>query len=524
MQTMELRNFYLVGILSLVLSYPLSSATVCLSSNKLIIKNKHGKGSFNKSGDLKRAYKLSRQTIAPPHITNSLHTSFNGKDIIVVDNSSILDQIEKESFNVNISSDKKKQTIWGFGAAVTGACLDNIETLSKEDQQNTLMKLFSPINGAGLSLLRLPIGSNDFTSEDFSLDDTPGNTPDPKLKKMNMKRLDRLLDFVKKAKKINPNIQVIISTWSPPAWMKNTKKLRGGEINQSSYPSYANYLTKVIKHIQNNNIKVKAMTVLNEPYIENAKTDWSFPQSYMSIKDQKNFVTNYLKPSLKANNIKIAILAHDHNWDNAGDSLAAIDDKNSRYAQDIGGIAYHCYGGNFETLKQSLKSHPNLIAINTECSGTLSSYDKSGDLQWWLESQSVDAIKEGLSGSLGWNLCLDPKGGPHNGGCENCRGLLTIDKNSANNKIIENPEYFALAQTSRFVTTGAHVIEATNSNRSGIVSVAFENPDRSIILVIRNPTDKVFSASIKFDNYQVGTKLIPAKGATSLLITRSLRK
>ena len=41
-----------------------------------------------------------------------------------------------------------------------------------------------------------------------------------------------------------------------------------------------------------------------------------------------------------------------------------------------------------------------------------------------------------------WNLALDPKGGPHNGGCDTCTGVVTIDP--ATGKATREADYYAL--------------------------------------------------------------------------------
>ena len=315
----------------------------------------------------------------------------------------------------------------------------------------------------------------------------------------------------------------MISPWSPPAWMKNTKNLRGGELEKKYYSAYALYLQKILSHIEDQGLSIKNMTILNEPLIGEARESWSFPQSFMSVEDQKDFVSNYLKPLLVKKKLTTEILAHDHNWDNADEVVKEIQNKNSKYSKSVGGVAYHCYGGDLESLKTSIHKHPNVAAFNTECSGTFGGGSMDGDFQWWLQTQSLDSIREGVSGSLGWNLCLDQNGGPHNGGCSTCRGLLTIDHDQQKNKIIKNPEYYAFAQTSRYVKPGAHVIESSDSHKDGLENVAFENPDGSIVLVIRNSGDQKKVSQINYDGCNMGATEIPPHGATSLIISQSLK-
>jgi glucosylceramidase len=82
-----------------------------------------------------------------------------------------------------------------------------------------------------------------------------------------------------------------------------------------------------------------------------------------------------------------------------------------------------------------------------------------------------------------WNLALDEQYGPHAGGCGNCRGVVTI--NSKTGAITRNLEYYVLGHASRFVMPGAHRIESTTGVK-GLGSVAFQNPDGSMALIVLN--------------------------------------
>jgi glucosylceramidase len=84
---------------------------------------------------------------------------------------------------------------------------------------------------------------------------------------------------------------------------------------------------------------------------------------------------------------------------------------------------------------------------------------------------------------LFWNLALDEKHGPHLGGCGNCRGVVTIDSKSG--AVTRNDEYYVLAHASQFVRQVARRI-TSSSGVAGVESVAFKNPDGSIVLVLAN--------------------------------------
>lgn len=54
---------------------------------------------------------------------------------------------------------------------------------------------------------------------------------------------------------------------------------------------------------------------------------------------------------------------------------------------------------------------------------------------------------------LYWNLALDQNFGPHNGGCGNCRGIVTIHTDQQY-RFTTSPEYYNLGQVGKFSSKG----------------------------------------------------------------------
>jgi glucosylceramidase len=477
--------------------------TIALANNPVV--------AINQKYTIQEIYKTSYKVDSRNPLTEKINTSRGGYQ---TNNSN-----QKFDAVININTTTRKQKIWGFGGSITQACIQNIADLEVYEQENVFKTLFNPHIGAGLNFLRIPLGGNDFSTHEYTLDDS--DTPDIHLAKMDMSSLDEFILFSKLALKQNPNIHFMVSPWSPPAWMKDNAKLKGGQLLKKYYPSYAIYITKAIEYLEQQGLKIDFLTLLNEPLIGEAKKNWYFQQAYMSAQDQKEFVTKYLLPTLLIRNVNTKILAHDHNWDNASE-LAFSLAKPTRFSHAVRGVAYHCYGGGMEALKKTLKTHPDHAGFNTECSGQLKENTKSYsyDFQWWMMTQSLDALNEGMAGGLGWNLCLDQKGGPKSEkGCQDCRGLLTIDKNASRNedRLVKNPELMALAQTSKFVNYGSTRLESTLTEGTGLVPAAFLNTTKQLIVVIRNPEEKLKHIQIQANGIAIGEASVPALGATTVV-------
>lgn len=422
---------------------------------------------------------------------------------------------------IDIDPEKHYQEIWGFGATITHACLENMKSLSKIERTEFLEKLFSAEKGAGFNFLRLPVGGNDYSNSNYTLADTPKNkkgeyTKDPKLKYYSFKKDQAYADFAKEIKKINPNLKIMISPWTPPAWMKLNKSLLGGIVNPEAYDAYARYLIKTLEAYKKQGIEVPYMSLMNEPTIGWAKEHWNFAQAYMDVSEQQKFLSSNFSPMLKArSDLKTKVLLLDHNWEHLELASDLMKDKNIK---DISaGVATHCYGGNSAQIKNFIEQNPRTPVMQTECTASFNQDPAGQSFRWWLENQSVDAIRYGAAGALGWNICLDQKGEPRNNGCVGCRGMVTIDQsNPKKPQVTYNEEYFALAQTSKYLQRGAVKIASTDSKENGVINVAFLNLDGSRVVVMRNTKKEPIKVSVRDDDCQASTSLIPAEGALTL--------
>ena len=106
--------------------------------------------------------------------------------------------------------------------------------------------------------------------------------------------------------------------------------------------------------------------------------------------------------------------------------------------------------------------------------------------------------------ALYWNLALDENNGPHLNGCNDCRGVVTI--NSQTGAVEFNEEYYTLAHASKFLERGAERIDSFSAN--GIVeTVAFQNPSGSRVLIALNPSSTVKSFRIVENDQHVSYQL-----------------
>jgi len=370
------------------------------------------------------------------------------------------------------------QEMVGFGAAITDAAALNINRLAPDAREALLRELFDPDSGIGLSFTRLTIGASDFSPRQYSLDDVPPGQRDPGLARFSIEpnRAD-VLPIVQRALAINPQLKIMASPWSAPGWMKTSGSLVRGTLWPNAYGIFANYLLRYVEAYDSLGVPIYALTVQNEPHFEPT----NYPGMRLEPPDRARFIGQNLGPLFARHQTATLILEWDHNWDEPNSPLRVLGDSVAR--RYIAGVAWHCYAGDVSAQSQVHDSFPTKDAYFTECSGGDWAPDFAGSLQWNVRTLIIGATRNWARGVLLWNLALDELHGPYNGGCTNCRGVVTI--NSLSGSVTRNVEYYALGHASRFVRPGARRIGST-SGVAGLESVAFRNPDSSRVLIVVN--------------------------------------
>jgi glucosylceramidase len=369
------------------------------------------------------------------------------------------------------------QRMHGFGAAITDASAELLSRLPEDKRRALMAELFGRDgDGLGLSFTRLTVAASDFSRTHYSYDDTPGNVPDPELRYFSIAPARQyVLPRVREALAINPQLKVMISPWSPPAWMKTTRSLIQGQLLPQYYPAFAKYLARTVQGFEREGVPVSMLTIQNEPDFE--------PDSYSGMRinspDRAVIIGRHVGPLFRSLGLKTQILDYDHNWDNPEMPLTVLADPAAR--RYIAGVAWHCYEGDVPAQTPVHDAYPDKDAWETECSGGEWSPKFAEVLGWMTDKLIIGASNNWSRGSLLWNLALDPAHGPHDGGCDDCRGVVTI--NPATGAITRNVEYYVLGHASRFVLPGAYRV-ATVKRDPGIEAAAFLNRDGSRVAIL----------------------------------------
>ena len=402
------------------------------------------------------------------------------------------------SLNLVVDASQRYQEMVGFGANISDASAWLMQNKMNPAQRQALLEdLFGKPPGIGFSFTRLTVGASDFSLHHYSLDDVAKGETDFSLSRFSLAPMHAdVLPIVKRALQINPQLKVMASPWSAPAWMKTTDSLIKGTLRPDAYGVFARYLEKFADAMQAEGVPLHALTLQNEPHFEPD----DYPGMRLDSSMRARLIGEHLGPLLAKRAQPIRILDWDHNWDEAQSPLAVLADAKARPYVD--GVAWHCYAGDASAQSRVHDAYPDKDTYFTECSGGEWKPHWPETLPWYMHHLVIGTTRGWAKGVLLWNIALDENHGPRKGGCKDCRGVVTI--NSKTGEVTRNFDYYALAHASRFVRPGARRI-GSSTDVGGLESVAFENQDdKSIALVVLNAAaqEKIFSVEFDGQTFQ----------------------
>ena len=262
---------------------------------------------------------------------------------------------------IEIDRSKTYQAIDGFGYTLTGGSAGHIVRMDATSRGALLKELFATDGTSlGVSYLRVSIGASDLNERVFSYDDLPPGRVDPELNRFSLDpdRAD-VIPVLKEILKIAPDIKIMGSPWSPPAWMKSNHNSVGGSLKPEFYGAYAKYFVKYIQGMKAEGIRIDAITVQNEPLHPGNN-----PSLLMQAQEQAEFMKNHLGPAFKQAGLNTKIIIYDHNCDRPDYPISILDDAEARKYVD--GTAFHLYAGKIDAMSTVHEAHPEKNLYFTE--------------------------------------------------------------------------------------------------------------------------------------------------------------
>ena len=416
----------------------------------------------------------------PAQTIQVIQTTADGSSLLARQQIAFTPNNSPAKIHIVIDPSQRFQTIDGFGASLTDSSAAIFAGLSPMQRDEVMRELFAPDGPLGLTLLRQPIGASDFSAHgDYSYDDPPGNRPDPELTSFSTAPDDAyLFPLLREAEHLNPQLRVLTLPWSAPAWMKSNQSMHAGMLKSSNLNVYAHYLARTIEAYAAHGVPVFALSLQNEPLNENA----SYPTQRMPP-EQEFQLAAALQPLLSQAGRTPLLLGYEHNWDNLAYPAKLLSMDAASATPFFAGISFHCYAGDASAQSRLQQADPQVGIWFTECSGTNGTTFADSFL-WNAHHLLMGALQHDARSLLLWNVVLNPQGGPHNGGCGNCRPLLTVESHAG--AVRRTVDFYVLAQLAPFIHPGATRIGAAVNGTQDISAEAFLNLDSTKVAVVFN--------------------------------------
>ncbi|KXX71438.1 hypothetical protein [Flammeovirga sp. SJP92] len=393
------------------------------------------------------------------------------------------------------------QTLEGIGGAFNEIGGEALLSLPAEKQDELMQNLFSS-DKAGFTFCRTAIGASDFGIDAYSYSE---KADDYKMKYFSIERDQKyVIPYIQKAFKINPELTLFGSPWSPPAWMKVNNSMVGlTEKNnylkedKKIYKAYANYFVKYIKAYQQNGIRIDRICVQNE---NDANT--KYPSCTMPPAQMMDLAINYIIPTFKKENITADVYA--------GTLRTAIKTDIIELLQldgvdQLAGVGIQYTSPFFIT--DAVRMHPDLKMFHTEghCYNGKNNVEQASHR---LE-EVAQYINSGLTNFCYWNMILNET--TESGWEWTQNSLVNIDREK---KTIQyNPDYNAMYIISRFIKPG-DVRIASNCSKP---MITVKDKDGNVKILIHNTdnNDSVYQIHLNGEKKKV---VLPKNSITAMVI------
>lgn len=386
---------------------------------------------------------------------------------------------------VEVDSNRAYQSILGLGSSLEPSTCWNLSLLSPTDREQAVASLVDPSTGIGMNLMRVCMGTPDFTGDPwYSYDDLPAGQTDLKLERFSIERDHRyILPVLKLARQKNPSLLFFASPWSPPGWMKTTGNMTGGQLRSEFYPVYAQYFVRFIRAYEAEGVPIHAVTIQNEPGVDRSLAKdpkWHYPSCRWTAEQERDFIRDHLGPAFREAGLRTEVWCYDHNYniepagDDPGLSYPRTILSDPKAGSFVSGVAFHGYQGKPAGMTEFHREFPAAPLYFTE--GSVFGIDGSVEL--------VERLRNWARSYNAWVTILDERGKPNNGPFPATHAMIKF--HSDTRQLEPLFEYYAYGHFMKFVQRDARRVHSSTA-QADLAHVAFQNPDGSVVLVLVNP-------------------------------------
>ena len=366
--------------------------------------------------------------------------------------------------SVNVDYNNPRQSIEGFGASATWVAND-IDSFSPAKQTQILDLLYKTSQpGAGLSWVR--VGS-------FLCD----YNPSPGVFDWNFWGIQSEMRWLQRVNASYGINKYLVSTWSPPAWMKdNNSCINGGHVLPAQYANLAALKIQWLNNAKSQlGFEAQVESVQNEP---NQRT--TYDSCEWTTSEMTSFIANHLQPALAGSGLTSRLMAPEvsfySNFDNAW-GFPLLNDPGTRAALSI--VATHGYGrtDNFSTPCNSCAQY-NKPIWQTEDANLDGRYNGSIDDGLTWSSEINKALNGGRFSAwfYWWVMTLN----------NDNEGLINASPSTDSFQVPKR--LYVLGQFSRFIRPNSVLLLSTSSDST--LQVTAVRPASGAVAVVLANTGK----------------------------------
>ena len=409
---------------------------------------------------------------------------------------------------VFVDTTRRFQTHLGFGGAFTEAAATVWQGLPPAAREQLLHDYFDPHTGHGYTLARVHMNSCDFALGNYAHVE---QADDFALASFNIERDRRaLLPFIQAALLVAARpVQLLVSPWSPPAWMKTNHEMNnGGQLRPECRAAWAQCYVRFIQAYAAEGVPVWGVSVQNEPA---ALQRWD--SCLYSAEEERDFVRDHLGPALHGAGLgHVKIVVWDHNRDVMVER-ASVMYGDADAAKYVWGTGFHWYGeDHFDHLQLVHDAWPDKQLLFTEGCQEGGPHLGSWAVGERYSRSIINDLNRWTVGWLDWNLLLDERGGPNHVG-NLCSAPVLAD--TASGTLMHQSSYWALGHFARYIKPGAQRVLCASAKQA-VEATAFVNPDASTVVVATNQQDQPAHTVVCIDGAAWRVEL-PARSIATFL-------
>lgn len=448
---------------------------------------------------------------------------------------------------IELDGKEKGMPFRAWGTTFNELDWDAFNLLTRKQQDELMHNLFGKDGDLHFTHGRISMNANDYARAWYSCSEVNG---DFGLKYFNIEHdKQNIIPLAKAAQHYCPELQLFMSPWSPPAWMKinneycvlsnkyNTQDPRkdyllytkpedmgkeesceGSKLNPDEmkllgdrngvFPrrlalqdyfiqdarylqSYADMFCRFIELYKEQGLPITKVMYQNEAY-----SYTPYPGCAWTAEGTLRFNNEYLAPTLQKKHPEVELWIGTFNTNRLDYVEKILDDKTLQSNVKGVGTQWECRNN----LPEMRKRYPNLRFMMSESECGDGSMDwKAGEHTFFLLS---DNLGNGCDEYYNWNFILTDNGMSTWGWTQNA--LVQVDSKTRQPRY--TAEYYAYKHFSHFIQPGAEMVGYAGREYSNTPIVVYRKTNGKYIVVAGNFTDEIVKLSVKIGNKYLDIK------------------